>query len=91
MSSEYGMYLHQLSEVDEENCLRSSIPLAHPLCMNYESPDFLELGNKCIECNIQHTQTHMQKDIILCKFLPALSKLSYILAVSKSHCVTLYY
>ena len=46
---------------------------------------------KCIECNIQHTHTHMQKDIILSKYLPALSKLSYILAVSKSQCVTLYH
>ena len=56
------MYLHQLSEVDEEKCLRSLIPLAHPLCMDYEPPGFLELGNKCIECNIQHTNTHKKRD-----------------------------
>ena len=50
------MYLHQLSEVDEEKCLRSSIPLAHPLCMDYESLELGEHMYKCIECNIQHTQ-----------------------------------
>ena len=42
---ESGLYLHQLSEAGEENCLRLSIPLAHPLCVDYKSSDFLELGN----------------------------------------------